>query len=205
MTSRYAGIVKDEGDSEGEEEGVDECIEKHEGDGGEGERSFLDMMDDFDDLDDDVDDADLSIISTGGQNEEDDNFDMIIGALEEIMMDEKFQQLQEEFVYQFYSQFDDGEENKLIYTEIFAKYTELIEGHVERSLKESLPDFSMQSFMEILVAREEEMQGTDVFDMLVSFADFDTFKEIMLAHKHEREGSGVSLTVGVSHVSLHNL
>lgn len=35
-------------------------------------------------------------------------------------------------------------------------------------------------------AREEEMQASDVFDMLVSFADFDAFKDIMLSHKNVR-------------------
>lgn len=41
------------------------------------------------------------------------------------------------------------------------------------------------------------MRASDVFDVLVSCADFDTFKEIMLAHKGQREGSGIQLTVTV--------
>jgi len=197
--SRYAGM-QDCGDSEDDGDAVDEQIE-----GGKSD-DFVDMVDNFDDMDDDLgdDDLDLSIVSNGGQNEDDDRFDMVIGSLEDIMMDEKFQDLQGQFVEQYCSSFDDDEENKLIYTEIFSKYTQLIEGYVEAKLKEAIPDFSMQSFMETLASREEEMQSTDVFDMLVSFADFDTFKEIMLSHKHQREGKGVNLSVEISTVALHH-
>ena len=35
--------------------------------------------------------------------------------------------------------------------------------------------------------REEEMKASDVFDMLVSCADFETFKDLMLSHKSMRE------------------
>ena len=34
-----------------------------------------------------------------GENEEDDQFDMIVGALEEIMMDDEFQDLQSAWLY----------------------------------------------------------------------------------------------------------
>jgi hypothetical protein len=42
----------------------------------------------------------------------------------------------------------------------------------------------MDEFMEMLETREDQICG-DIFDMLVSFADFETFKEMMLAFKME--------------------
>ena len=42
-------------------------------------------------------------------------------------------------------------QNKLIYTEIFAKYTELIEGYLDRRLKQTIHTFSMPDFMEMLM------------------------------------------------------
>ena len=42
-------------------------------------------------------------------------------------------------------------QNKLIYTEIFAKYTELIEGYLESRLKQNISTFSMPDFMEMLM------------------------------------------------------
>mmetsp|Transcript_24485 Transcript_24485/g.47621 ORF Transcript_24485/g.47621 Transcript_24485/m.47621 type:complete len:220 (+) Transcript_24485:24-683(+) len=190
MAGRYDNMEEDKDDGQ-----VDECIDADGADG------FLDMVDDFDEFEEE--EGDVSIVSVGGQNEDDDKFDMIIGALEEIMMDEEFQSMQETFADSNCAVFDDSDENKLVYTEIFKKYTQLVEGYVERRLKEAMSDFSMQDFMEMLTAREEEMQSTDVFDMLVSFADFDTFKDIMLAHKHQRHGGSVQLAVNVMQVPIH--
>ena len=47
------------------------------------------------------------------------------------------------------------------------------------------------------------MQESDVFDMLVACADFETFKELMLSHKLAKEGGGISLTVNVRPLAVH--
>jgi ADP-ribosylation factor 2-binding protein len=127
-----------------------ECIQVDEG----GEENFLDIVDNFDGMSDD-EDEDVSFVSMGGENEEDDEFDMIVGALEEIMMDDEFQELQRTFATEHCSHFEDTDENKLIYTEIFAKYTELVEGYLERRLRQNIATFSMPDFMDMLMTREE--------------------------------------------------
>lgn len=182
-------------EEDGEAEAVEECIQEDDGE------DFLDIIDNFDGMSDG--DEDVSFVSMGGENEEDDNFDMIVGALEDIMMDQEFQDLQSDFAAQHCLHFEATDENKLIYTEIFAKYTELIEGYLERRLQQDISSFSMPQFMEMLMTREEEMQESDVFDMLVSCADFETFKELMLSHKLEKEGGGISLTVNVRPLAVH--
>lgn len=192
MADRYANM-EDDGDAEA----VEECIEADGGDD-----NFLDIVDNFDGMSDE-DDEYVSFVSMGGDNEEDDKFDMIVGALEDIMMDDEFQELQSNFAAEHCNHFEATDENKLIYTDIFSKYTELIEGYLEKRLRESLTTFSMPEFMDMLMTREEEMRASDVFDVLVSCADFETFKDLMLSHKSLREGGGVQLSVNVTPLTVH--
>jgi len=49
-------------------------------------------------------------------------FDTIIGYIEDIIISEEFAEMRDNFFNQYCSLFDCGEENKLIYTEIFNKY-----------------------------------------------------------------------------------
>lgn len=63
----------------------------------------------------------------GGNNKEDDEFDNIVGTLQEIVLDEKFEKLQTHFFRENCDIFDEEEENKMIYLEIFKKYQAIIE------------------------------------------------------------------------------
>lgn len=65
-----------------------------------------------------------------GQNKEDNEFDTIVGTLQEILLDETFEQLQKKFCNENCMHFEATEENKLIYTDIFKKYHEIIETHI---------------------------------------------------------------------------
>ena len=38
----------------------------------------------------------------------------------------------------------DSEENKLVYTDVFCKYTELLESIIEKRLRQAVPGFDMQ-------------------------------------------------------------
>ena len=87
------------------------------------------------------------------ENENESVFDDIVGAIEDIVVDEKFQDLQAEILEKYFHHFDvkisscwlyvylsiflqDSEENKLIYTEIFSIYTTEIEAFIEAELSE---------------------------------------------------------------------
>lgn len=61
----------------------------------------------------------------------------------------------------------DNDENKLIYTELFSKYTELIESNIESRLAAEVPGFDMGDFLRLLDAHKEELMG-DVFDLLLT-------------------------------------
>lgn len=54
-----------------------------------------------------------------------------------------------------------GEENKLVYTELFARYTALVEAGVAAGLAAALPGFDMESFLALVDAHQEEL-GAEV-------------------------------------------
>lgn len=70
----------------------------------------------------------------------------VIGCIEEIIMREKFQDMQQQFLEKHWKKFDDKEENKLIYTDIFKEYEEGIEKYIQDCLVECLPNFDMIKF-----------------------------------------------------------
>ncbi|KAM8891015.1 ADP-ribosylation factor-like protein 2-binding protein isoform 2-T3 [Spinachia spinachia] len=128
-------------------------------------------------------------------------FDAVIGGIEEIIMEEKFQQLQQRFMDQNYLEFEDSDENKLSYTPIFNEYVELLEKNLEQQLKERIPTFNMNTFVKRLMQHKEEVPG-DILDMLVTFTDFMAFKEMFLEYRAEKEGRGLDLSQGLVVTSL---
>ena len=89
--------------------------------------------------------------------------------------------------------FDDNDENKIEYTEIFNRYTTLIESTIDTKLLQKLPNFNMRRFEEMLLSRQDEMD-TEIFDLLLSLSDFDEFKEVMLSYKKPVKASSSSST-----------
>merc|ERR1711977_143113 len=108
-------------------------------------------------------------------------------------MDDEFNARQTEFMTTHCTCFHRGEESTLEMTDIFQKYTTLIEDHIERGLRDAIPDFTMERFLTLLEARQEEI-GADVFDMLLSLSDFEEFKEQMIGYKEQHvDGTGGDL------------
>lgn len=46
----------------------------------------------------------------------------------------------------YWKEFDESEENKIIYTEIFNEYTNSIEMYIESKLKQQIDNFDMNRF-----------------------------------------------------------
>ena len=91
-------------------------------------------------------------------------------------------------------EFDDTDENKLVYTELFESYTERIEAFLADALAARLgPGFAMERLLEVVRRRGEDELAGDVWDLLLSLSDFNECKALMLAHKTEREGRGGAL------------
>lgn len=110
-------------------------------------------------------------------------FDRTIGLIEDLMMDEEFRSMQEEFLKKYAPEFDPAlDENKLIYTDIHREYLKIIEEFLLNKIKRSQPDFKLETFMKQFESRQEELES-EIFEFLLTFTDFLAFKEWMLDHR----------------------
>ncbi|XP_019867841.2 ADP-ribosylation factor-like protein 2-binding protein [Aethina tumida] len=110
----------------------------------------------------------------------------VVGCIEEIIMREKFQDMQQQFLEKHWKKFDDKEENKLIYTDIFKEYEEGIEKYIQDCLVECLPNFDMIKFENELHNRKDELEG-EIFEMLSTFTNFISFKNMFIDYKKMKE------------------
>ena len=131
----------------------------------------------------DVDETFASHQSTDPETEE---FDRTIGLIEDLMMDEEFRSIQQEFLNKYASEFDpDLDENKLSYTDIHREYLNIIEEFLLNKIKRSQPDFKLENFMKQFESRQEELES-EIFEFLLTFTDFLAFKEWMLDHRRSK-------------------
>eukprot|EP01017_Pseudomicrothorax_dubius_P014501 TRINITY_DN1690_c0_g1_i10.p1 TRINITY_DN1690_c0_g1~~TRINITY_DN1690_c0_g1_i10.p1 ORF type:complete len:237 (-),score=87.51 TRINITY_DN1690_c0_g1_i10:1166-1876(-) len=122
--------------------------------------------------------------SYGGINREDDEFDEIVGKLQDIVIEPTFEDLQKKFLDQNCEIFQEGEENKMEYMVAFKNYQKTVESYLEKRLKEELRNFEMSKFFKLLEPRSDQIDD-QLLDMLISFTDYQLFKELMLEHKKQ--------------------
>ncbi|XP_005182347.2 ADP-ribosylation factor-like protein 2-binding protein [Musca domestica] len=120
-------------------------------------------------------------------------FDEVIGHIEDIVLSEEFQQMQEEFLEQHWNCFETGEENKLEYMDIFEEYSNKFESHIMQELQHRMDDFNMEKFVEELSSYDSHQDpygfgDSEIFELLQSFSDFQTFKDLMLDYRSRKEG-----------------
>lgn len=114
-------------------------------------------------------------------------FDLIVGHLEDILIDKHFQKLQRDFFDKYCLEFEEIEENKLSYMEIFEEYVCTIERNIEERLKISIPNFDMETFLNEIQENKQYLDG-EVFEMLYTLSDFMAFKSLMLDYRAEKQG-----------------
>ncbi|KAJ3655688.1 hypothetical protein Zmor_014809 [Zophobas morio] len=133
-------------------------------------------------------------------------FAQVIGCIEDILLDDSFLKLHKSFMENHWKEFEDTEENKLIYTDIFRKYIETIEKYIETQLKKAIPHFNMLEFEYELRKRQNELNG-EIFEILSTFTDFMSFKEKFLDYKAMKEGrtADFSKDLFVKKYSFENL
>lgn len=74
-------------------------------------------------------------------------FDEVIGHIECLVMeDESFQNILNQFLENYYDKFDDAEENKIEYMEIYQLYTCALETFLVNSLNQRMGFFDMDRF-----------------------------------------------------------
>ncbi|KAK6178164.1 hypothetical protein SNE40_012976 [Patella caerulea] len=134
----------------------------------------------------------------------DTQFDIIIGYIEDIIMEEKFQTLQNSFLERFYKEFEETEENKFIYTDIHKEYVNVLEKCLEDELSMRVPDFSMIEFTKQIIERKSELDG-EIFEILLTFSDFVAFKDMFLDYRAAKEGKTVDLSTGLTITSYSEM
>ena len=122
------------------------------------------------------------IFATSTGTPEDIRFDTIVGIVEELIVDDTFSRLREDFFKAHAHRFDDGVENPHHYLDIHRAYIADVEAFVERFIAARDADFSMSAFLVSLQSRKDEVTG-DVWDLLATATDFLLFKETMLSYK----------------------
>mmetsp|Transcript_29403 Transcript_29403/g.65835 ORF Transcript_29403/g.65835 Transcript_29403/m.65835 type:complete len:209 (+) Transcript_29403:78-704(+) len=130
-------------------------------------------------------DEDDFCFAAGGSTE-DQAFDAAVGAIEGVLLDPGFVQLQASFCDVHCDEFDDTDENKLSYTPVFEQYTAAVESYLSKRVGEEIEGFDLDAFGRLVSARPQEEVTGDVFDLLLSLGDFAEFKDLMLAHKREK-------------------
>ena len=132
-----------------------------------------------------VDDASLECVGKGG-SKDDNHFDMVVGQLEEIVMEPAFQQIERDFGREHCHEFEDTEVNKFIYTDLHKAYTASVETYLLEALTERIPGFDMPTFMDMLAKRPDEI-SEDIADLLSDMDDFLSFKGMMLSYKAQAQ------------------
>lgn len=74
-------------------------------------------------------------------------FDEVIGHIENLVMDENFQNIVNHFLEKYYDKFDSSEEeNKIEYMQIYDLYTRALERYLVNNLNERMGFFDMEVF-----------------------------------------------------------
>ena len=147
-----------------------------------------------------MDDEDIACSRSSAK---DTQFDLVIGHIEDIVVDHTFQTKQMDFFDKHYTEFEDTEENKLTYTPIYQDYVSMLEKHIESELIKRMPSFNMKNFLKLLNERKNDI-SEELHELLLSFTDFLTFKELMIDHKNYKLGNIVDLSLGLTVTSLKN-
>ena len=67
----------------------------------------------------------------------------------------------------------------MVYTTVFKEYTDVIETYLNTQLEGMVSDFSMERFITLLKDRKDQIDEV-LMDLLLSFSEFESFKEMML-------------------------
>ncbi|KAJ9458457.1 hypothetical protein DIPPA_02046 [Diplonema papillatum] len=117
------------------------------------------------------------------EEEKNRKFDLAQSVLEEMVeSDARFYALQDRFKNAHCGVFDDADENKLEYTPLFKEWVRLMDGYTTAKLNNRIVGFDLEEFMGILEERRDEVSA-GLWSFLLSFTDFEAFKQAMLDHK----------------------
>lgn len=134
-----------------------------------------------------------------------DYFNLVIGHIEDIVVDDAFQQLQHDFMEEHHGRFDaTTDENRIEYSDIFTAYTAAMETHIVRELHARMAGaFDMERFAGELSTSKGRLEG-EIFELLSSLSDFVTFKEMVLDYKAFKAGAYADMAASIVVQRLHS-
>ena len=141
----------------------------------------------------DDDDFEESIVN---KDSDDFKFDIFAEALQDIVIEEEFEKMQNDFCEKYYKEFEDKDENKLEYTKIFNEYTKTTEDFLEKNLKKRVTQYKIDDFYKMLESKKFKMDE-QLLDTLLDLSDFGNFKEMMLNYKRAKSKKTNAVQFGV--------
>ena len=102
------------------------------------------------------DDFEESIVN---KDSEDFKFDIFTEALQEIVIEEEFEKMQNNFCEKYYKIFEEKDENKLEYTKIFNEYTKKTEEFLEKNLQKRVKQYKIDDFYKMLESKKFNMDS----------------------------------------------
>ena len=139
------------------------------------------------------DDFEESIVN---KDSDDFKFDIFTEALQDIVIEEEFEKMQNDFCEKYYKEFEDKDENKLEYTKIFNEYTKTTEDFLEKNLKKRVTQYKIDDFYKMLESKKFKMDE-QLLDTLLDLSDFGNFKEMMLNYKRAKSNKKNAVQFGV--------
>ena len=134
--------------------------------------------------------------SVVNKDSDDFKFDNFVEALQDIVIEEEFEKMQNDFCEKYYRVFEDKDENKLEYTKIFNEYTKKTEEFLEKNLKKRVTQYKIDDFYKMLESKKFKMDE-QLLDTLLDFSDFNNFKEMMLNYKRSKINNKKSVKLGI--------
>ena len=106
-------------------------------------------------------------------------------AIADLITQDEFKKSCDEFYLKNQDKFEDTEENKLEYTDIYTEYVYILENMIETNLHSKFSDEKIEAFYETFKVNlpEYEKLNPEVVDSLFAFIDFDKFKKNILEFK----------------------
>ena len=130
------------------------------------------------------------------KDSDDFKFDIFAEALQDIVIEEEFEKMQNDFCEKYYKEFEDKDENKLEYTKIFNEYTKTTEDFLEKNLKKRVTQYKIDDFYKMLESKKFKMDE-QLLDTLLDLSDFGNFKEMMLNYKRAKTNNKNAVQFGV--------
>ena len=134
----------------------------------------------------------------------------IFNAISQLVISAEFNHDQSEFASKNISIFDEEEENKHEYKQVYEDYCNIMDRTIEAKLKEEhqFQEADIQKFMETFKDNLESYKAVnaDTFDILYSFIEFDKFKQMMLDNKKSAnvEASSISTAESSEHEKIQS-